>query len=124
MTDGYTAEELRDLLEGGALVSGSITDRAAIHVLHSVGLIGQRFLDRYISIESVEFGGEQMNAAFIRDWSALAHPEDDFPFLTLTEQRGLELAACVALSAICRSTADGIGVEPPEWIHVCNQWLG
>ncbi|MFD6160588.1 hypothetical protein ACFWF7_31590 [Nocardia sp. NPDC060256] len=124
MTDGYTAEELRDLLEGGALVSGSITDRAAIHVLHSVGLIGQRFLDRYISIESVEFGGEQMKAAFIRDWSALAHPEDDFPFLTITEQRGLELAACVALSAVCRSTADDVGVEDPLSIHVCNQWLG
>ncbi|MFI6043913.1 hypothetical protein ACIA8C_19950 [Nocardia sp. NPDC051321] len=124
MTDGYTADELRDLLEGGALVSGSISDRAAIHVLHGVGLIGQRFLNRYISIESVDFGGEQVDAAFIRDWSALAHPADDFPFLSVSEQRGLELAACIAMSAMCRSTAADVDVEAPLKIHVCNRWLG
>ncbi|MEV6560212.1 hypothetical protein AB0M22_31150 [Nocardia sp. NPDC051756] len=121
MTERYTAEQLRELLEGGALIADSIADRAAIHLLDGADLIGKRFLDQHISIESVELGGEQVTVAFIRDWSALARPAD-FPFLSPGERRCLELAACVAQSDICRTTARGVRVEPPLGIRVCHRW--
>ncbi|WP_433654530.1 hypothetical protein ACQPW1_27730 [Nocardia sp. CA-128927] len=119
MTDDYTAGQLRELLERGAVVTNSITDRVAIHLLHAAGLIGKRFLDRYISIESVELDGEQVTVAFIRDWSALAHPEKDLPFLAPSERRCFELAASVALSEIRGSTE--VGVEDPLAVHVCKR---
>ncbi len=67
MIEGHTAEQLRELLERGADVTNSITDRIAIHVLHRAGLLGKRFLGNYISIETVAMDGDQVRLAFIRD---------------------------------------------------------
>ncbi|GAA5090638.1 hypothetical protein [Nocardia iowensis] len=95
MTDSHSAEELRIMLEDGAIATASCTERAAIHLLDVAGLIGRRYLDAYISIEPVEVCDEQIAVAFIHDWPAVGRPANP-QFLTASEIRCLELAAGIA----------------------------
>ncbi|CAM4476328.1 hypothetical protein NONI108955_32745 [Nocardia ninae] len=118
MTNRYTAEQLRVLLERGADSTNSITDRIAIHVLHRAGLLGKQFLGNYISIETVAQGGDQVRLAFIRDWSALADQDER---LSRTERRCLELAACIALSVPHPATTGKVTPATPLKMHVCTQ---
>ncbi|WP_107655672.1 hypothetical protein [Nocardia suismassiliense] len=119
MTNRHTAEQLRELLERGTDVTNSITDRIAIHVLHRAGLLGKRFLDNHISIETVAMGGDQVHLAFIRDWSVLARQDER---LSRAERRCLELAACIALSVPHPATTGKVAPATPLKMHVCTQY--
>ncbi|MFI9407228.1 hypothetical protein [Nocardia sp. NPDC052316] len=120
MIEGHTAEQLRELLERGADVTNSITDRIAIHVLHRAGLLGKRFLGNYISIETVALDGDQVRLAFIRDWPDLPHQADER--LSRAEQRCLELAACIAASVPHPATTGKVTTATPLKMHVCTQY--
>lgn len=67
----YTADQLKDLLVAGGQADGRYTLQAAIHLLTYTELVHHRGFTDLLDIQDVDVRGENVPAAFVRDWKAL-----------------------------------------------------
>lgn len=95
----YSTEEMIALLQVGAQISGTLTTRAAVHLLTYTELPGRADFAQYVEVvvENVPppgqlfAQGEDVVAAFVTSWKALG--TDPAIYRTGTDRRLLALAA-------------------------------